>query len=473
MSHLRIPPQSVEAEQAVLGGLMLAPDSWHLVSDLLTHDDFYRRDHALIWKAVQFLEARKKPFDAVTLGEWFEGQGLSDEVAGGAYLIELASNTPSAANIVAYAEIVADKAKLRRAIEVGTELVNRGFSPDGCDSVEIITDAAKALSELSANKRHTLKSVDDGLDEMVSDMQRRLESGGMPGVSYGLPAIDYMTGGKKPGDLVIVAARPSMGKTTFAIQGALCSPRPLIFSFETTASQLLARMAAHVGQLPLHWITNPKSAPEEAFVRIMTAAKMVREKMRGRIYDGRRLTFDQMRAIAIREHNRDALTEIVTDHLGHVRVAGKGRLDLEQGEITKGHKELGKELSIPAVLLMQLNRGVEQRADKRPMLSDLRECGAAEEDADVVVMLYRDEYYNREPNNPLRGFSEFFLRKNRDGEPGECWAHARLEEMRFEQAEPQQRSVATVEPIGGRGGVSSRFGPRSQPRPLARTGGDD
>lgn len=472
MSHLRMPPQSIEAEQAVLGGLMLVPDSWHLVAGLLTQDDFYRRDHALIWKAVQFLERRKKPFDVVTLGEWFESQGLSDEV-NGSYLIDLASNTPSAANIKAYAEIVADKAKLRRAIDIGGSLMDSGFEPNGRESLEIITDAAKALGELTGLKSASLKSVNDGLDEMVDDMQRRMASGAMPGISYGLPALDYMTGGRKPGDLIIIAARPSMGKTTLAIQGALNSKRPLIFSFETTASQLLARMTAHVGKLPLQWITNPQSAPDEAFTRIMAAAATVQEMMRGRIYDGRRLTFEQMRAIAISEHSRDPITEIVTDHLGHVRVSGKGRLDLEQGEVTKGHKELGKELGVPATLLMQLNRGVESRADKRPMLSDLRECGAAEEDADVVVMLYRDEYYNREPKNPLRGFSEFFLRKNRDGEPGECWAHARLEEMRFEQAEPQQRSAPEAKSNSGGGGVASRYSPRSQPRTLARTGGDD
>jgi replicative DNA helicase len=469
----RLPPQSVESEQAVLGGLMLAPDTLHIVSGVLTQDDFYRRDHALIWRAIRHLESKGKPFDAVTLGDWFVAQGLADQVDNGAYLIELASTTPSAANIRAYAEIVADKAKLRRAIDIGGALMDSGFEPNGRESLEIITDAAKALGELTGIRAASLKSVNQGLDEMVDDMQRRMQSGAMPGISYGLPALDYMTGGRKPGDLIILAARPSMGKTTLAIQGALNSKRPLIFSFETTASQLLARMTAHVGKLPLQWITNPQSAPDEAFAKIMAAAAAVQEKMRGRIYDGRRLTFEQMRAIAISEHNREPITEIVTDHLGHVRVSGKGRLDLEQGEVTKGHKELGKELGVPATLLMQLNRGVESRADKRPMLSDLRECGAAEEDADVVVMLYRDEYYNREPNNPLRGFSEFFLRKNRDGEPGECWAHARLEEMRFEQAEPQQRSVATVEPVGGRGGVSSRYSPRSQPRTLARAGGDD
>jgi replicative DNA helicase len=462
MSHLRLPPQSVESEQAVLGGLMLAPDTWHLVSDMLTHEDFYRPDHALIWKAIAHLESKRRPFDAVTLGEWFETQGLSEHVDDGKYLIELTTSTYSAANIRAYAEIVADKAKLRRAIAIGGDLMDSGFEPSGRESVEIIATATKALSDLASNRGHALKSAMDGLVEMMGDIETRIASGAMPGTSYGLKALDYMTGGKKPGDLIIIAARPSMGKTTLAVQGSLCSARPLIFSFETTASQLLARMTSHVGKLPLRWITNPVDAPDEAFARITEASKIVRERMRGRIYDGRRLTFDQMRAIAIREHSRDPLTEIVTDHLGHVRVSGKGRLDLEQGEITKGHKELAKELGVPAVLLMQLNRGVEQRADKRPMLSDLRECGAAEEDADVVVMLYRDEYYNREPHNPLRGFTEFFLRKNRDGEPGECWAHSALDEMRFDPAEPQSRAQPQGSAPSNRQGVPSRL--RAVPR---------
>lgn len=472
----RVPPASVEAEQSVLGGLMLDGSAYHRVADLLTDADFYRRDHALIFRGITELERKGQPLDAVTLGEWFESNGLSEQVDGGAYLTELASTTPSAANVRAYAEIVADKARLRRAIQVGTELIDGAFDTGGRDTLEIITDATKALGDLTKSKSHVLKSVDDGLSEMVDLMKARMAAGGMVGTSYGIPDMDDMTGGKQPGDLIIIAARPSMGKTTLALQGGMAAGRPLIYSFETKAGKLLARMTAHVGRFPLRWLTHPQDAPDYAFARIVEASKQVRERLSASIYDGRRLNIDQLRANAIREHSINPVSEIIVDHLGYMKVPGKGRSDQEYGEVTKGLKELAIELNIPVVLLMQLNRGVESRADKRPMLSDLREVGAAEEDADVVAMIYRDGYYNPEGHlaarrdasgNMQAGYAEIFLRKNRDGEPGEIWTKAELGEMRFDPAEPQSRSVGSVAINGRSGGVPSRFRQSGQSRSAA------
>lgn len=468
---LRVPPQSVEAEQAVLGGLMLAADAWHSVSDLLAERDFYRRDHALIWRAIAELESKRQPFDAVTLGEWFESQGMSEQVQGGAYLIELASTTPSAANIVAYAEIVRDKATLRRLIEVGTGIVNDGFQPEGRDSAEIIADAQRAIGNLAGGKRERLKSVNDGLSEMVDSMQRRMEAGGMLGTSFGLPGMDSMTGGKQPGDLIIIAARPSMGKTTLALQGGMAAGRPLIFSFETMADKLLARMTSHVGRFPLRWILMPQDAPEFALTRIVEASRIVKERLTAAIYDGRRLRVEQLRAIAIREHAKHPVSEIIVDHFGHLRREGKGRADAEQGEDMKELKALARELNLPVVCLMQLNRGVESRTDKRPMMSDLRECGAAEEDADVVAMLYRDSYYN--PASPLKGKCEIFLRKNRDGDPGEIWTDAVLPEMRFDECDPIERPNSTVANLSERRGIPSSRPARSQPGAFPRAGSGD
>jgi replicative DNA helicase len=259
--NVRVPPYSAEAEQSVLGGLMLVPDALARVSDLLGEADFYRRDHALIWRAIVELDRKSQPYDAVTLGEWFESQGLAEQIAGGAYLVELASTTPSVANIRAYAEIVADKAKLRALIEAGSAMVDAAFSPDGRDSGEIIADAQASVAVLTQARGHRLKSVNDGLGEMVEGMQRRMSEGGMVGTSYGLPLMDEMTGGKQAGDLIIIAARPSMGKTTLALQGCMAAGRPLIFSFETMAEKLLARMTANVGQFPLRWILFPQDAP--------------------------------------------------------------------------------------------------------------------------------------------------------------------------------------------------------------------
>lgn len=458
----------LDTEQAVLGAVLGCPEAWWQVADVLSADDFTHPSHRLIWQAIAESVKAGRPYDAFTLADWFAARGELEAIGNGAYLVGLSG---AAANVEAYAALVADKSKRRRLLAAMQGAMQAAMGDVDTDA--LIGEVQRDLSLLTGNRRERLKDVTDGLREMVDAMQRRFDGGDIAGTSYGLPAMDYMTGGKKPGELIIVAARPSMGKTTLALQGALLTPRPLIFSFETKADALLARMTAHVGRFPLKWITQPKEAPEEAMSRVLAASKLVREQMRGLIYDGRRLTFDQMRAIAIREHSKQPLTEIVTDHLGHVRTEGRGRLDVEQGEITKGHKELARELDLPAVLLMQLNRGVEQRADRRPMLSDLRECGAAEEDADVVAMIYRDEYYNRDPRNPLKGFSEIFLRKNRDGELGECWAHARLEEMRFEQAEPQQRSIGEPAKAGGPGGGASGIRSRSQPRPLSVVGGGD
>ena len=460
--QLRLPPQSIPAEQAVLGGLMLVPDSLSSVSDLLTESDFYRRDHQLIFRAITEADRKARPFDAVTLGEWFESQGLSGEVQGGAYLVELASTTPSAANIRAYAEIVADKAKLRALIEVGTGMANNAFQPDGRESSEIIADAQAAVAALTQSRGHRLKSVNDGLTEMVEGMQRRMDLGGMIGTSYGLPSMDEMTGGKQPGDLIIIAARPSMGKTTLALQGCMAAGRPLIFSFETMAEKLLARMTANVGRFPLRWILMPSDAPDFAFSRIVEASRIVKEKLSASIYDGRRLKFQQLRAIALREHAKSPVREIVVDHFGHLKRDGKGRADQEQGEDMKDFKALAREMNVPVIVLMQLNRGVEGRSDKRPMLADLRECGAAEEDADVVAMLYRDAYYN--PTSSIREYAEIFLRKNRDGDPGEIWTKPCLPEMRFDEAEPQERPNSGVANAGGHGGGQARGGAGLKPR---------
>lgn len=478
----RLPPQSIEAEQAVLGGLMLAANALPLVSGLLSESDFYRRDHALIFRAICELDAKRRPFDAVTLGEWFESNGCLDMVQGGAYLIDLATTTPSAANIKAYADIVADKAKLRALIEAGTSMVNNAFQPEGRDTNEIVADAQASVAVLTHSTGHRLKSVNDGLTEMVEDMQRRMDSGGMLGTSYGLPNMDEMTGGKQPGDLIFIAGRPSMGKTTLALQGCMAAGRPLIFSFETMAAKLLARMTANVGRFPLRWILFPNEAPDHAFTRIVEASRIVKEKLSASIYDGRRLNRQQLRAIAIREHSRNPVNEIVVDHFGHMRREGSGRADLEMGEDSKTFKELARELNVPVIVLMQLNRGVEQRPDKRPMLSDLRECGAAEEDADVVAMVYRDGYYN--PEGPLAarrdengnwqaGYAEILLRKNRDGEPGEIWTKAELGEMRFDPTDKPALPTGSVTAFRSTGGRSPGIRAGRQQGEVSRVGRDD
>ncbi|HSR65605.1 MAG TPA: DnaB-like helicase C-terminal domain-containing protein, partial [Xanthomonadaceae bacterium] len=258
VEQLRVPPQSVEAEQAVLGGLMLAPDAYDRVADLLVDADFYRRDHQLIYRAIRELAEKNRPYDAVTLGEWFESMGQSELVAGGAYLIELASTTPSAANITAYAEIVRDKAVLRQLIEVGTVIVNDGFQPEGRETREILEQAEKnvlAIAEAGARGKTDFTAVNDAMREAFDVLQTRYQNGGgVTGVPTGYTEFDEMTAGLQPTDLIILAARPAMGKTTLALNmaeyAAMKTKKAVaVFSMEMSASQLALRLISSVGRV--------------------------------------------------------------------------------------------------------------------------------------------------------------------------------------------------------------------------------
>jgi replicative DNA helicase len=447
IESLRIPPQSAEAEQSVVGGLMLAPNRLQDVKALLSEADFYRRDHRLIYRAILELAGKGQPFDAVTLGEWFEAGGHSEAIGGTGYLIELASNTPSAANIKAYAEIVREKALLRKLIEAGTEIVQSGFSPEGRTAVEVHSEAMRGLLEIRPEIAKAVDTMRDGLRGMVEDMTRWYDGGGTV-AKFGVESLDELIGGMEGGDLVLLGARPSMGKTALALQAAVTSGRTLIASMEMASRKLAARLTAHVGKLPSNWIRKPADAPEGALARV-TAASAEASKLPILIYD-RRLTVDAFCALARKLHSEEPLALVIADHLDLFLRANKRRDDLELGEITKALKSLAKELNAPVLLLVQLNRGVESRTDKRPVMSDIREAGGAEQDADIVVMLYRDEYYHENSTN--KGYAEMIVRKARDGELGTRWAKAILSEMRFESSEEQQRSNSSVVravPAGG------------------------
>jgi len=258
VEQLRLPPQSVQAEQAVLGGLMLAPEAYDRVADLLVERDFYRRDHQLIYRAISELAQRDKPYDAVTLGEWFESRGLGEQVAGGAYLTELATTTPSAANIRAYAEIVRDKAVLRQLIDAGTEIVNDGFQPDGRESSEILAQAEQrvfAIAESGANGRNDFTPINTALGDAFRVLQERHENGGgVTGLPTGYVEFDQMTSGLQNTDLIILAARPAMGKTTFALNiaeyVAIKTKKAVgIFSMEMSDSQLAMRLISSNGRI--------------------------------------------------------------------------------------------------------------------------------------------------------------------------------------------------------------------------------
>ena len=425
VDQLRIPPQSVEAEQAVLGGLMLAPEAYDTVADSLAERDFYRRDHQLIFRAIRELAEKNKPFDAVTLGEWFESIGEAEQVAGGAYLIELASTTPSAANIKAYAEIVRDKAILRQLIEVGTNIVNDGFQPDGRESSEILSTAEQqvfAIAEAGAKGRTDFTAINTALSEAFDVLQTRYANGGsVTGLPTGYTEFDEMTAGLQPTDLLILAARPAMGKTTLALNiaeyAAIKSKKAVaVFSMEMSASQLALRLISSNGRVNAQRLRSGQLEDED-WSRVTSAIRMLKE---AKIFidDTPGLSPDALRAKARRLKREHDLGLVVIDYLQLMAVPGNNEnRATEISEISRSLKHLAKELNVPVIALSQLNRSLETRTDKRPVMADLRESGAIEQDADVIVFIYRDDYYNKE-NSPDKGLAEIIIGKQRNGPTG-------------------------------------------------------
>ena len=425
MDQLRVPPQSVEAEQAVLGGLMLDPNAYDRIADQLTDNDFYRRDHQLIFRAIAELAQKSKPFDAVTLGEWFESMGLAEQVAGGAYLIELASTTPSAANIVAYAEIVRDKAVLRQLIDVGTGIVNDGFQPDGRDSDMILEEAEKqvlAIAQSRSSGRSDFTDVQKALVEAFDVLQTRYANGGsVTGLPTGYTEFDELTAGLQKTDLIILAARPAMGKTTLALNmaefAAFKSKQPVaVFSMEMSASQLALRLISSVGRVNAQRLRTGQLEDED-WSRVTSAIRQLKE-VKIFIDDEPGLSPVKLAAKARRLKREHGLGLIVIDYLQLMSVPGNSEnRATEISEISRSLKGLAKELQVPVIALSQLNRSLETRADKRPVMADLRESGAIEQDADMIVFIYRDDYYNKE-NSPDKGLAEVIIGKQRSGPTG-------------------------------------------------------
>ena len=424
---LRVPPQSVEAEQAVIGGLMLAPDSLDRVGDFLTEHEFYRRDHRLIYRAIRELSEKNKPFDAVTLGEWFEANSLSEQIGGTGYLIELASTTPSAANIKAYAEIVREKAVLRQLIEAGTEIVNDGFQPEGRDSQEVLSAAEMKvfkIAEQGRRGRADFVPLREAMKDAFQILQERYENqGDVTGLPTGFHDLDEMTAGLQPSDLIILAARPAMGKTTLALNiaeyGALKTKKAVaVFSMEMSASQLAFRLISSIGRVNATRLRTGQLEDED-WSRVNMAIKMLSE-VKVMIDDTPALSPDVLRSKARRIKREHDLGLIVIDYLQLMSVPGNSEnRATEISEISRSLKGLAKELNVPVLALSQLNRSLETRTDKRPVMADLRESGAIEQDADMIVFIYRDDYYNKE-NSPDKGLAEIIIGKHRGGPTGSC-----------------------------------------------------
>jgi replicative DNA helicase len=434
ISRLRVPPHSIEAEQSVLGSLLLDNQTWDNVADLLTSSDFYRHEHQLIFVALSVLINANKPADVLTVYEHLKEQGAHDECGGLGYLNDLAQSVPSAAHARRYGELVRERAVLRRLIVAGDEMISDAINPAGRPIGQIL-DAAETRVLQIGEEGARQKKVWHGMDRLVIEAIDRIsalaENGAqeVTGVATGFYELDKLTSGLQAGDLIVLAARPSMGKTALAINigehAAVKAGLPVaVFSMEMGASQLTNRMISSVGRID-HSKLRTGSMSDDDWGRMSEAVDKL-AKSHVFIDETAGLSPNELRARARRKAREcgGKLGLIIVDYLQLMTASeiatGQGGSPENRatvlGEITRGLKSLAKELQCPVIALSQLNRSVETRADKRPMMSDLRESGAIEQDADVIMFIYRDEYYNKETREP--GVAEIIIGKQRNGPVG-------------------------------------------------------
>ena len=427
VAQLRVPPHSIEAESSVLGGLLLDNGAWDRVGDLLVDGDFYRHEHQLIYAAIGALINASKPADVITVFEHLQNQGHADAVGGLGYLNSLAQYVPSASNIRRYAEIVRERSILRKLVSASDEIATQAFNPKG-KAVDKILDEAEQkifnIGEEGSRMKQGFQSMDSLVVELLDRVQEMADNpNDITGVPTGFHDLDRMTSGLQPGDLVVLAARPSMGKTAFAINiaehVALNEGLPVaVFSMEMGASQLAVRIVGSIGRVDQGHLRTGKLTDEE-WPRLTEAIERLRT-VSLHIDETPGLTPSELRANSRRLARQcGKLGLIVVDYLqlmsGSSGSDGDNRAT-ELGEISRGLKMLAKELQCPVIALSQLNRGVEQRTDKRPMMSDLRESGAIEQDADIIMFIYRDDYYNKDSKDP--GVAEIIIGKQRNGPTG-------------------------------------------------------
>lgn len=426
LEDLKVPPHSIEAEQAVLGGLMIANNSWDNIADMVAAEDFYRADHRLIFQMMSKLTELSEPLDVVTLSETLNNHNELENAGGLAYLAQLAQNTPSAANIRAYASIVRERATTRRLIATANDIAEISFNPEGRGSDELLDEAERRIMQIGEDRPKSggpqainpiLKGAVDKIDELFNSDET------ITGISTGYTDLDEMTSGLQKSDLIIVAARPSMGKTTFAmnlVESAIIKgDKPVIvFSMEMPAESLMLRMIGSIGRINLKKVFSGK-LEEEDWPKLSSAVSQLKDKKLF-IDDTPALTPTELRSRTrriAREHG--GIGMIMIDYLQLMQVSGKseGRT-AEISEISRSLKGIAKEFECPVVALSQLNRALEQRPNKRPVMSDLRESGAIEQDADVIAFIYRDEVYNEDSTD--KGIAEIIIGKQRNGPIGNC-----------------------------------------------------
>ena len=426
VARIKMHPHSLEAEQSVLGGLLLSADGWDAVAETVVANDFYRPGHRLIFRQISQLAEAVEPVDVITVADKLEASGELEASGGLSYLAELAQNTPSASNIRAYAQVVSERASLRKLIEAAQEIAESGFSPEGRSSDELIDEAERRIMQIAEQgpKAGGPQEVNPLLAGALARIEELYNAGcKITGLTTGFLELDDMTSGLQDSDLVIVAGRPSMGKTSFAMNlvenALLAQSKPvLVFSMEMPAESLIIRMLSSIGRINQTNIRNGKLEQED-WPKLSTAMNKLKD-VPLYIDDTAALTPTEVRSRARRVHREHGeLGMIMVDYLQLMQVAGSsdGRT-AEISEISRSLKAIAKEFKVPVVALSQLNRSLEQRPNKRPVNSDLRESGAIEQDADVIMFIYRDEVYNEE--SAEKGVAEIIIGKQRNGPIGTC-----------------------------------------------------
>jgi len=427
IAQLRVPPHSVEAESSVLGGLLLDNGAWDRVGDLLTEGDFYRHEHKLIFTAMEQLINASKPADVITVYENLQSLGKAEEVGGLVYLNSLAQYVPSASNIRRYAEIVRERSILRKLVSASDEIATNAFNPQGKPVDKILDEAEQKIfhiGEEGTRMKQGFQSMDTLVVELLDRVTEMADNpNDITGVRTGFYEFDKMTSGLQPGDMIVLAARPSMGKTSLAINiaenVAINEGLPVaVFSMEMGAAQLAVRIVGSIGRIDQGHLRTGKLTDEE-WPRLTEAIEKLRT-VSLHIDETPGLTTSELRANSrrlARQYGRLGL--IVVDYLQLMSVSTSMNDENRAtavGEISRGLKMLAKELKCPVIALSQLSRGVESRTDKRPMMSDLRESGAIEQDADLIMFIYRDDYYNKDSKEP--GVAEVIISKHRNGPTG-------------------------------------------------------
>ena len=421
--ELKVPPHSIEAEQSVLGGLMLNNEAWFDLVEIVSAKDFYRTQHQIIFEAMMNLANADEPLDAVTIAERLRSQGLLEKVGDVTYLAELAESTPGASNVLAYGRIVRERSVMRQLIGAANRIADAAFAPEGRDSDQLVEMAEQSVFEIAENR-----SQDSGPEKVTTLLEEAVKKvdflhsnkGAITGVATGFSDLDDKTAGLQRSDLVIVAARPSMGKTAFAVNmvehAVMSGSKVLVFSMEMPSEQIVMRMLSSLGRIDQTRLRSGELQDDD-WNRFTGAVSQLRDKQLF-IDDTPALTPGDVRSRARRvSRELGGLDMIVVDYLQLMRTAEKAESRTNEiSEISRSLKALAKEMRCPVVALSQLNRALESRPDKRPMNSDLRESGAIEQDADVILFIYRDEVYNEETED--KGIAEIIIGKQRNGPIG-------------------------------------------------------